>query len=128
MSYSSILIKPAIGGMTAFVMDKFVLRNSNMQHNMMFAGAVAVGLGLGTLVNTTLNVSQTMLGENKGIMDRAVEVGASAGCGFVLNQYILKNTTYYDDLAKQLGVILVCDIVAEYGDDYLNSRALEYLN
>ena len=49
------------------------------------------------------------------------------GASYAINTYVLKNTNYYDDIYKRLGVIVAADFIGEYISDYMTGEPLQYL-
>ena len=57
---------------------------------------------------------------------RLFEVGVSAGVGFVINKFVLKNEYYMDQELKKIAVLAGADFVSEYIDDYIAGRPLSF--
>lgn len=126
----SLLVKPFTAGVVGGLLDKYVLKNGDMKHNAYFAGSLLVGCGIANLINqSTDSVQQDMMGNSKGLLQRAVEIASGAGAGYVINTYLLKNQTYkdinYTGQAKIVGIIAISVLAGEIGDDLFSGRSLE---
>jgi hypothetical protein len=53
-------------------------------------------------------------------------VSFSAGVGFVINKFVLKNEYYMDQELKKIAVLAGADFVSEYIDDYISGRPLSF--
>ena len=129
---TTLLYKPVVAGLTAYGIDKFYFKNGSSNHNMYFAGSVALGIGLGAMTNSlTADVQQTILPNGKGLLQRAVEIGGGAASAYGINKYVLKNESYKDvseiGSAKIIGAIVVADVVSEYFCDYMAGRPLSLM-
>jgi len=53
-----------------------------------------------------------------------VFIGLGTGASFVLNSYVLKNTSFRDNFLNQIGAIIAADLAGEYISDYVAGRPL----
>ena len=75
-------------------------------------------------LSTTL---PTFLGNGKGLMQRAVEIGSGTGASYVINKYVMKNSSYKENIMNKIGAIVVADLAGEYISDYIAGRPLSFL-
>jgi hypothetical protein len=68
--------------------------------------------------------NQQYFGNGKGVSQRITEIGLGTGASFVLNTYVLKNTSFRDNYMNQIGVIIAADLAGEYISDYVAGRPL----
>ena len=128
---SSAYIKPIATGVAA-ALDRFVLNNVDNTSMAYFGGAVTAGVFASTLFSAYLPdmssvVSDTAYYKSKEVEKRILEVAFGTGASYAINTYILKNTNYYDDIYKRLGVIVAADFIGEYISDYMTGEPLQYL-
>lgn len=124
-SVSLDLLKPLISGGAVVALDMFYLKEQNLNNSLIFGGAVAAGVYVGGMLGQYApDISLPILGNGKGLEQRIVEIASGAGSAFVLNKYVMKNTSYRDDTMQKLGVIIVADLVGELASDVLAGRPL----
>ena len=59
--------------------------------------------------------------------ERVVEIAAGSLAAYAVNRYVLKNDTNPRDMVKRIGVVIAADFVGTYVDEYLNTKALQFL-
>ena len=69
----------------------------------------------------------TILGNGKCLLQRVAEIGLSTGTSFVVNQYILKNLSYRENIYNKIGTITAAEIASEYISDFIAGRPLSIL-
>jgi len=123
-------IKPIVGGLTAVVLDKYVLMNPNMQSSLYFGGAVGAGLLAVSMfqadIPTFLPDIPAIGATGATLSKRVAEITAGAGSAYAINRFVLKNDNSPQMMAKKIGVIIASDLAGEYMSDYLASRPLSY--
>ena len=99
MSSNSIdIVKPAATAVVAIAIDQFFFNESDLTKSLTFGVSAGAGAYLGMMGGSSLpdlsNTLPTFLGNGKGLLQRITEVGLGAGTGYVVNKYIMKNTSY----------------------------------
>ena len=122
------LLKPIVMGATVVAIDKFVMKNQNMNESLYFGLAGAVGAYGGAMVAKAmpLPLPSGDYFDGKTIEMRIAEIGVGAGVGYALNKYALKNDFNQKNMLNKLGILAVSDFIAEYAVDYLQGRSLSF--
>ena len=125
-------VKPAAAAGVAFLLDQYVLKNQDQQSSMYFAGASGAGILAAGLLSPYLpdlskTVTTTAFYNANTVEQRILEIGLSAGVGYAVNTYVLKNSSYNEDTTKRLMVIAAADFISEYITDYVTAQPLSYL-
>ena len=111
------LVKPIIAASSIFLIDRFVLNNSNTKSNLLFASSVGVGIffssSLGALLKNHLPSSTPIGALNKNLESRMIEIVSGSGSAYLINNFILKNDYSYNQILYKLGLIVASDIIAE---------------
>ena len=127
-SNSDFIIKPLATGAVAVAINQFILKENDMNRSMYLGIAAAAGAAAGSFVNSMLPDmnfgSQQYFGNGKGVSQRIAEVGMGSGAAFILNTYVLKNTSFRDNYINQIAVIVAADLAGEYISDYVAGRPL----
>ena len=89
----STLLKPLAMGAIVVALDKFVMKNQNMNESLYFGLAGAVGAYGGAMVAKAmpLPLPSGDYFDGKTLEMRIAEIGIGAGVGYALNKYALKN-------------------------------------
>jgi len=123
-------VKPVVGAITAVVLDKMVLMNTNMTSSLYFGGAVGVGLLAVSMFDTKVPAFLPDIpaigATGETLSKRVLEITAGAGSAYAINRLVLKNDNNPQMMMKKLGVVVVSDFVGEYASDYFSNRALSY--
>jgi hypothetical protein len=122
------LLKPLITGATVVAIDKFVMKNDNMNESLYFGAAAAAGIYGGSMVAKAmpLTLPSGDYFDGKTVELRVAEVTVGAGIAYALNKYVLKNDYSQDQMLNKLAVIAVADFIREYAVDYLQGNKLAY--
>ena len=127
-SNSDFIIKPLATGAVAVAINQFILKENDMNRSMYLGIAAAGGAAAGSFVGSMLPDmnfgSQQYFGNGKGVSQRIAEIGMGSGAAFILNTYVLKNTSFRDNWMNQIGVIVAADLAGEYISDYVAGRPL----
>ena len=125
---SNTMMKPLLTGAVIVGLDKFVLKQTNMNNSLYFGLAGAIGVYAGGMLATMipLPLPSGDYFDGKTLELRIAEITIGAGVGYGINAYVLKNDFNKQDMMKKLAVLAGADFVAEYADDYLNGRALSF--
>lgn len=123
-STCSPFVKPVVGAISAFALDKMLLKQ-DMKKSAIFGASVGIALYVAPMVSTYLPVSdsKTSFGNGKEIMSRGTEIALSVATCTILNKFVFKNDVS-GSMVKKLAVIIVADIVSEYAADYCSGRPL----
>jgi hypothetical protein len=127
-------LKPLAAAGVAIALDKYVLNQQDMNSSLYFGASTGAGILAANLLgpylpNLASTFSSTSYYNANTVEQRLLEVGLSVGTGFVINTYLLKNTSYYsnDDMMKRVAVIAAADFISEYLTDYSTGQSLSYL-
>ena len=127
-SNSDFIIKPLSTAAVAVAIDQFILKESNMQKSMYLGASAGLGVAAGGFVASMIPPmnfgQQAYFGNGKGVSARIAEIGLGTGAAFVLNTYVLRNTSFRDNYMNQIGVIVAADLAGEYISDYVAGRPL----
>jgi hypothetical protein len=125
MFNNELLTKPASAAAIAILLDRFFLKNTSVQKNLVFGASVAIGIAVGSMVGD--NIPQLpnvpLLGNGKEIGSRLSEVAVGAGTTWAVNKWVMKNDSG-TSFNKRILVIVAADIAGEYASDYMSSRPL----
>ena len=122
------LLKPLITGATVVAIDKFVMKNDNMNESLYFGVAAAAGIYGGSMIAKAmpLPLPSGDYFSGKTVELRVAEVTVGAGVAYTINKYALKNDYSQDQMLNKLAVLAVSDFIAEYAVDYLQGNKLAY--
>ena len=127
-SNSDFIIKPLSTAAVAVAIDQFILKESNMQKSMYLGASAGLGVAAGGFVGSMIPPmnfgQQAYFGNGKGVSQRIAEIGLGTGAAFVLNTYVLRNTSFRDNYMNQIGTIIAADLAGEYISDYVAGRPL----
>ena len=119
------LLKPIVMGATVVALDKFVMKNQNMNESLYFgvAGAAGAYFGAMTAKAMPLPLPSGEYFDGKTLEMRIAEIGIGAGVGYALNKFVLKNDFNKQNMLNKLGILAGADFIAEYAVDYIQGRA-----
>ena len=125
------IIKPLVAVAVVVGLDKFYLKNQNLNSSLMFGASVGGGILIASMIGSSLpslipKITSNMV-DVKTLQARIVEISIGTGAAYALNTYILKNEYNRNDMITKLGVIVAADVISELIDDYMNVRPLSYL-
>jgi len=124
---SDLLVKPVVAAGTAFAIDRFYFKQTDMQKNAIFAGVVGGTMFISPIVTNMIPSFLPDLGtfaNGKQVQDRLMEVAVGGGVGYIVNNVILKNTMSNNEAMKRIGAVLVADIVGEAALDLWAGRTV----
>ena len=125
---SNATVKPVLAGAAYFALNKLVLgSNSTVRDLSVGAAAVAAGCLAGQIAGQYAPASASsypMLGNLKGVEQRAIEVVGSMAVGYLVNTVIMKNDRNSSISLQGTAVILASDLIAELGCDFIMGRPL----
>lgn len=117
------IVKPLSAGVVAYAVQKYYLNKDNTQA-MYFGGSVAAGTYASEMISPMLKKAA---GSTAGsLMEKVLEIGAGVGSAVALNTYVLKNTSYRDNMMNDVGVIVLSSVASEFIDDFVYGRKLDY--
>ena len=127
---NSDFIKPIAMAGCVIAGDKFILGETDMNSSLYLGVAGAAGVYAAKLAAPMIPF-ETFLPDGSytdgtTLELRLLEVGVSAGVGFVINKFVLKNEYYMDQELKKIAVLAGADFVSEYIDDYISGRPLSF--
>ena len=127
-SNSDFIIKPLSTAALAVAINQFILKENDMQKSMYLGAAAGLGVAAGGYVGSMIPPmnfgNSAYFGNGKGVSARIAEIGLGTAGAFVLNTYVLKNSSFNDNYMNVIGVIIAADLAGEYITDYISGRAL----
>ncbi len=124
-------LKPFLVGGLIVAADKFILNQQDMNSSLYFGVAGVAGIyaaqNLKQMLPSYQGQISTMI-DVKTLETRMLEVSLGAAATYGINKFALNNDLRPNDLLQKVGVIIAADFVGEYIDDYMNNRALSFLN
>ena len=122
------LLKPIVMGATVVALDKFVMKNQNMNESLYFGLAGAIGAYGGAMVAKAmpLPLPSGDYFDGKTLEMRIAEIGIGAGVGYALNKYAMKNDFNSRNMLNKLGLLAAADFISEYAVDYMQGRKLSF--
>lgn len=125
LSFSEPVIRSATAGLTCVLIDRFILKQSNLKSSLIFGATVAAATAGGSVISKVVAVpdfTSTTFANEKKIGERAVEVATATAGAYAVNKYILKNG--HSSIGKSTATIVLSNVVAEYMVDFMSSRPL----
>ena len=125
---SSLMQKPLLMAGAVVALDRFVLKNSNLNNSLYFGVAGAIGIYMGGMVAKAipLPLPSGDYFDGKTLELRIAEITIGTGVAYGLNRFVLKNDFNKNEMMKKVGVLAVADVISELADDYLSSRPLSF--
>jgi len=124
---SNPFMKPLITGGLVVAGDKFIFNEPDMTRSLYFGGATAVGVyGASLVANSLPNLGKVGFVDGKTLELRLAEIGLSAGLGYGLNRFVLKNDPRLSLMYNKIALIAGADFLAEYITDYMENRPLSF--
>ena len=127
-SNSDFIIKPLSTAAVAVAINQFILKENDMQKSMYLGAAAGLGVAGGSFIASMIppmNFGNTAyFGNGKGVSARIAEIGLGTAGAYVLNSFVLNNTSFRDNYMNQIAVIITADLAGEYITDYVAGRAL----
>ena len=124
------IIKAVVGGVSAGILDRILLKNEDMTSNMTFGISVGasslVGDYVGSSIGSVVPTGDVYVFSGKSIVQRFIEVSITVAGAYGSNKYLFTNDYEIRDW-KRIGTIALCSVIGEYSADYLLSRPLGYL-
>jgi len=126
MENSDFIVKPVATALVAFVIDSFVLKETDTNKTISIAVAAGAGAAGGMMVGSFLPSFDlgTYFGNGKGLSQRVAEIGLGAAGSYVVNTMVLKNVSYRENAFDKIPVFIAADIAGEYISDYIAGRPL----
>ena len=124
---SNPFMKPLITGGLVIAGDKYFFNETDMTRSLYFGGATALGVyGAGMVANSLPNLGKVGFVDGKTLELRLAEIGLSAGLGYGLNRFVLKNDPRLSLMYNKIALIAGADFLAEYTTDYMENRPLSF--
>lgn len=125
---SNATVKPVFAGLAYIALNKFVLGSNSTVRDLSIGGlAVAAGCLAGQVVGQYAPASSSsypLLGNLKGVEQRAIEVAGSAAVGYAVNTMLLNNDRNSSFTLQGVAVLTAADLIAELGTDLIMGRPL----
>ena len=114
---------------SAYAINSFIMGETNNNKNMYLGLAAGIGAGVGSTVASFLPdmSTGTVLGNGKALMSRVSEIGVGVASSYAINNYVIRNVGYNENFVNKLIVLTAADVAGEYISDYVNGRALSFL-
>ena len=117
---------------SAAAIDMFIFGENNINNTGVIAVSAGAGAWIGSMVGTSLpDLSSSLpvfLGNGKGLMQRALEIGSGVGAGYAINKFVLKSGGYRENMTNKLITFAAADVIGEYASDYINGRPLSLVS
>jgi hypothetical protein len=127
-SANDLFIKAGSTAAVAFALNQFYLNESDFRRNAVFAFSTGAGVALGNVTGSIVPaINLPVLGNGKGLGQRAVEIGLGSGVTYAVNKYVMGNSTYKETFMQKIGIIVVADLAGEYIADFIAGRPLSIL-
>ena len=114
---SHAVVKPTVAGITAGIIDHFVMKNLNIRSCAMFGSAVGAGIFAVSWVEPIISPlfpTSTPMGHiGKALEGRIVEIACGSVSAYALNHFVLKNEYTTNDLLYKVAIVGCADIVGE---------------
>ena len=125
---SETYFKPLASAGVAILLDRLVLKETNMKKNLTFGLSVGAGIGIGAMVAKNLPIpdSPSSFGNGKQIASRLLEITSGTATTYAVNRFIMKNDSGAG-MIRKVGVIFASDFLGEYITDYASGRPLGFL-
>ncbi len=125
---SSLMQKPLLMAGAVVAIDRFVLKQTNLNNSLYFGVAGAIGVYTAGMVATMvpLPLPSGTYFDGKTLELRILEITIGSGVAYGINRFVLKNDFNKNDMMLKVGVIAVADVISELADDYLSSRPLSF--
>lgn len=123
--FSESVIRSATAGITCVLIDRFILKQSNLKSSLVFGATVAAATAGASVVSKVVTVpdfTSTTFANEKKVGERLVEVGTATAGAYAVNKYILKNG--HSSIGKTAVTIVLSNVVSEYIVDYTAGRNL----
>ena len=101
--------------------------NSSLYFGDAGVAGICVAQNLKQMLPSNQGQISTMI-DVKTLETRMLEVSLGAGATYAINKFALNNDLRPNELLQKVGVIIAADFLGEYIDDYMNNRALSFLN
>lgn len=108
-------LKPLIGGGLLVAIDKFYVKETNMQRSLYYGAAGAAGFFLGGIVAQYAPVQEFnfFFSNGRNVAERFSEIAAGTASVVILNKFVLKNELNGTDLTSKVMQIVAADIAGE---------------
>ena len=117
---------------SAAAIDMLIFGENNINNTGVIAVSAGAGAWIGSMVGTSLpDLSSSLpvfLGNGKGLMQRAIEIGSGVGTAYAVNKFVLKSGGYRENMTNKLITFAVADVIGEYASDFINNRPLSILS
>ena len=120
---SHAVAKPLFAGIAAGVADRLIMKNENLESNLLFAGAVGGGIfgvsWVEPIVSKAMPTHSPIGHLAKSMEGRIIEIACGSASAYALNYFVLKNEYTTNDLMYKLAIIAGSDFVGESVCEFL---------
>jgi hypothetical protein len=129
---SNQVIKPVAAGVSAYLLNRFLLGDSNNFRSIVLGMETASGVVIGTniaplipLPHLNLGISSTI--SEKMVETRVIEVGSTIAGTMASDLLLFGNTSINSDLARKAGIVVLADVLGELAVDMIENKPFSYL-
>lgn len=124
---SETYLKPLASASVAILLDRLVLKQTDIKKNLTFGLSVGAGIAVGSMVATKLPIadSPSAFGNGKQIASRLLEITSGTATSYAVNRFVMKNDAG-TGMIRKVGCVFVSDLLGEYITDYANGRSLGF--
>jgi 5,10-methylene-tetrahydrofolate dehydrogenase/methenyl tetrahydrofolate cyclohydrolase len=124
---SEITMKSVIAGLSVFALDKFFLREPEMQNSIILGVSTAIGVYGADMVGKVIPDNfKTSFVNGQTIETRVLEIGGSTAVVAGISQYVGRPIANYN-LVNKIGIIVASDIIGSYAAEYIEGKPLSFL-
>lgn len=123
--FSEPVIRSATAGLTCVLIDRFILKQSNLKSSLVFGATVAAATTGASAISKVVSVpdfTSTTFANEKKVGERLVEIGTATAGAYAVNKYIMKNG--HSSIGKTAAAIVLSNVLSEYVVDYTSGRPL----
>ena len=114
-SFNSIL-KPTLAGISATIMNRYVLDERNMMRNVVFGASTSIAIAFATITEPAFEKTFDDDGSfkvGKSFSGRIYEIGMGSVGAWAFSKYIADNDPFSTVPIKTIAVVAASDILAE---------------
>jgi len=129
---SNQVIKPIVGGISAYLLNRFLLGTPDNFRNVLFGLETASGIVIGTNIAPYVPVNHMGWGiastvSEKTVEIRAVEVGSTIAGTMASDLLLFGNSGINSNIFQKAGVVVLADVIAELAVDMIDGKPFSYL-
>ena len=105
--------KPLASGVTAFLIDRFYFRQTQVMPNVAFAASVAIGILAADQIAKRTGHSTV----SKSLEARALEIGLSTALALGTDSYVFREARSDFEMPQRVAAVIGSEIIGEYVAD-----------